>query len=259
MNPLQQLLQRKQDDLLNIFFTAGFPGAHDTIPVILALQAAGVDLVEIGMPYSDPLADGPFIQQANEQALRQGMSIPKLLDELYTHRTDIQVPFVLMGYLNPVMQYGTERFLQDAAAAGASGIILPDLPLPVFEREFKPLMQALNLCPVFLITPQTSEERIRQMDAMGDGFLYAVSSSATTGGQAAWEDSRVYFERLRSMQLKLPVLIGFGIRTAEDYQRACDEAQGAIIGTAFLQAIQHSQAVAEAATDFVQQVRPVYG
>lgn len=256
MNALQQLVAHKPSGLLNIFFTAGFPHVDDTIPILLSLQEAGVDIVEIGMPYSDPLADGPFIQQANEQALRQGMSIAKLLADLRTHRDQIKVPFVLMGYLNPVMQYGTARFLRDAAEAGASGIILPDLPLPVFEREFKSQMEELQLCPVFLITPQTSEDRIRQMDQLGKGFLYAVSSSATTGGQAAWADSLPYFARLRNMQLQLPVLIGFGIRTQADYARACAEANGAIIGTAFLQAIQHSDSVASAARDFVQQIRP---
>lgn len=259
MNALQALTQRKPQGLLNIFFTAGFPQAHDTIPVLLALQEAGVDIVEIGMPYSDPLADGPFIQQANEQALRQGMSIARLLEELRANRDRIQVPFVLMGYLNPVMQYGTERFLRDAAAAGASGIILPDLPMHEYERAFQVIMKELELCPIFLITPQTSEERIRQMDALGEGFLYAVSSSATTGGKAAWSDSLPYFERLRAMQLRLPVLIGFGIRTQHDYVRACAEANGAIIGTAFLQAIQYSDAVPEAATHFVQQIRPTLG
>ena len=234
MSRIQSLLERKKKEVLNVYFTAGFPALGDTIPVMKALQVAGADMIELGMPYSDPLADGPVIQSSSTRALENGMSIRTLFEQLKDFRKDIHLPVLLMGYMNPILQYGFEKFCTDAASAGIDGLILPDLPMFEFEREFGEIIKKYKLDFVFLVTPETSDERIKRLDELSSGFLYAVSSSSTTGKNAALPDQEPYFRRLQSMKLKNPVLIGFGIKDKSSFTTACSFAQGAIIGTAYI-------------------------
>jgi tryptophan synthase alpha chain len=234
MSRIQSLLERKKKGVLNVYFTAGFPALGDTIPVMTALQEAGADMIELGMPYSDPLADGPVIQSSSARALENGMSIKTLFEQLKDFRKDIHLPVLLMGYMNPILQYGFEKFCADAANAGIDGLILPDLPIFEFEREFGEFIKKYKLDFVFLVTPETSDERIIRLDELSSGFLYAVSSSSTTGKNAALLDQEPYFRRLQSMKLKNPVLIGFGIKDKSSFSSACSFAQGAIIGTAYI-------------------------
>src|ERR1700754_4594779 len=212
MNRLQDLFARKNNNVLNVYCTAGYPQLDSTVPVMKALQDSGVDLIELGMPYSDPLADGPVIQASSTQALANGMTIAKLFDQLRGFRKTIYTPVILMGYMNPVLQYGFERFCQHAADMPVDGLILPDLPEYEFETEYGPIMQRYGLNFIFLVTPETSEERIRKLDSLSTGFLYAVSSSSTTGKDKDMNGQQAYFERLQRMGLRNPVLIGFGIR-----------------------------------------------
>jgi tryptophan synthase alpha chain len=229
------------------------------VPLIEALSAAGADLIEIGMPFSDPLADGPVIQQSSTAALKNGMSLPVLFEQLKTVRQTVpDTPILLMGYLNPVMQFGVEKFCQQAAAVGADGIILPDLPLDDYVAEYQEIFQRHGLRPVFLITPQTAPERIRRIDELTDSFLYLVSGPGITGGantQAAGVQD-AYFERIEAMQLRNPRLIGFGIADKSSFQNACHHAEGAIIGSALIRALgeaEHDDAPA-AATAFVSSI-----
>lgn len=222
--------------VLNVYFTAGYPALHDTIPTLLALQAAGVDIIEIGVPFSDPLADGPIIQASNQIALDNGMTLHLLLKQLKQARAQIKVPILLMGYFNPLYQYGMERFCTDAQAAGVDGVIVPDLPANLFETEYRPLFARHALVNIFLITPQTSEARVRYMDALSDGFLYMVSAPGVTGSLAqGGSEQEAYFERITAMGLRNPRLIGFGIADAPGFARACRYADGAIVGSAFVQ------------------------
>ncbi len=258
MNRIQQAFESKKN-LLNIYFTAGYPRLHDTVPLVQALSAAGADLIEIGMPFSDPLADGPVIQQSSTAALQNGMSLPVLFEQLKDIRATVpETPILLMGYLNPVMQFGVENFCRQAAAVGADGIILPDLPLDDYVAEYQDIFRRHNLRPVFLITPQTAPERIRRIDELTDSFLYLVSGPGITGGtnnQAAGVQD-AYFERIEAMQLRNPRLIGFGIADKASFQKACRHAEGAIIGSALIRALgeaEHDDAPA-AATAFVSSI-----
>ena len=237
MSRIQELFQRKKNNILNVYCTAGFPVLNSTLPVMMALQQAGADMIELGMPYSDPLADGPVIQSSSAVALANGMTIARLFQQLKNFRKEIQLPVLLMGYMNPVLQYGFEKFCQDAAAAGVDGLILPDLPIFEFEKEYGPLIRKYQLDFVFLVTPETAATRIQKLDALSTGFLYAVSSSSTTGGNKELSDQAAYFKRLRSMNLRNPVLIGFGIKDKESFSKACSYANGAIIGTAYIKAL----------------------
>jgi len=212
-----------------------------TLPVMQALQQSGADMIELGMPYSDPLADGPVIQESNTVALTNGMTLVTLFQQLKNFRNCIQVPVSLMGYMNPVLQYGFENFCRDAAAAGVDGLILPDLPMYEFEKEYGPLIRKYKLDFIFLVTPETSAERIQKLDALSTGFLYAVSSSSTTGGNKDLSDQAEYFNRLKSMNLRNPVLIGFGIKDKEGFSKACAYADGAIIATAFIKALEDAR------------------
>ena len=246
-------------NLLNTYFTAGYPRLHDTIPLAKALVDAGADILEIGMPFSDPLADGPVIQGSSTVALANGMNLPVLFEQLKSLRAAVaDTPVLLMGYLNPVMQFGAEAFLQQAAAVGVDGLILPDLPLDEYEETYHPLFQKYGLKAVFLITPQTSEERIRRLDALSEAFLYLVSGPGTTGGTTL-PDAEVqqrYFERIAAMNLKNPRLIGFGIANKAGFDRACAHADGAIIGSALIQALQGVDDAPAAAGRFVQGIKP---
>ncbi|HVY73696.1 MAG TPA: tryptophan synthase subunit alpha [Puia sp.] len=238
MSRIQQLFQQKKQDILNVYCTAGFPALGSTLSVMQALQSAGADMIELGMPYSDPLADGPVIQASSTRALANGMTLETLFRQLKDFRQQVRLPVLLMGYMNPVLQYGFERFCRDAVSVGVDGLILPDLPMFEYETEYGPIIQKHGLDFVFLVTPETSTERIRKLDALSTGFLYAVSSSSTTGKNKELSDQAEYFARLKSMKLKNPVLIGFGIRDKASFSKACSYANGAIIGTAFIKALE---------------------
>ncbi|MBK8653294.1 MAG: tryptophan synthase subunit alpha [Haliscomenobacter sp.] len=256
-NRIQDLFQRKSGGILNIYFTAGHPDPKDFPATLSALEAAGVDFIEIGMPYSDPLADGPTIQESGAVALRKGTTLPWLFDQIKAIRAQIHTPLILMGYFNQVMQYGEARFFEKCQEAGVDGLILPDLPLLEYEKHYKDLVEQAGLAISFLITPQTPEERIRKIDELTRGFIYMVSDSSITGAKAGISDKQIaYFERINGMGLRNPRLIGFGISTREGYDTACRYAQGAIIGSAFIKALEQGGEVKQATSEFIGQIRP---
>lgn len=238
MNRIDQLFAQKKKNILNIYFTAGFPQLHDTEKIILALDKTGVDIIEIGMPYSDPMADGPTIQESGSRALKNGMTLDVLFDQLATTRQKTQVPLLFMGYLNQMMQYGVDRFLNACQEVGVDGLIIPDLPIDIYEEELKEKMEASGLHVIFLITPQTSEARIRKIDALAKGFIYMVSNASITGAKSGISDTQItYFQRVKDMRLKNPTLIGFGISDHQTFGTACAYAHGAIVGSAFIKSI----------------------
>jgi tryptophan synthase alpha chain len=254
-NRLAALLAQKAN-LLNIYFTAGFPQLADTVTILESLAQAGADVIEIGMPYSDPLADGPTIQQSSQRAIDNGMTLRLLFEQLRGIRARVQTPLILMGYLNPVLQFGIEAFCQAAAEVGVDGLILPDLPLAEYEAEYRPVFKRYGLSNIFLVTPQTSEARIRRIDALSDSFIYLVSSASTTGAKAGLSDDQLaYFERIRAMQLRTPQLIGFGIADRASFERACAHARGAIIGSAFIKLLAASQNLPADIGRFVREVK----
>jgi tryptophan synthase alpha chain len=259
MNRLTTLFQQKTADVLNVYFTAGFPQLNDTVPILRALQDSGADLVEIGMPYSDPVADGETIQRSNQQALENGMTVAKLFEQLHGIREQgITVPILLMGYLNPVVQFGIEKFCQQCQAVGVDGIILPDLPLTVYEREYQPLFAQYGLKVVFLVTPQTSAARVRQLDALADGFIYLVAAAGTTGAQTDMNaDVDAYLSRTKALDLRNPTLVGFGISDAASFAAASRHTTGAIIGSAFIRLLQQAPAQGRDAAirEFVHSIR----
>lgn len=255
-NRLKTLFEQKPQGLLSVYFTAGYPNLEDTVPIILELDKNGVDLIEIGMPFSDPLADGPTIQQSSDIALKNGMTIPKLFEQLQDIRKHTQIPLVLMGYLNPVMQYGIERFCQKIREIGIDGVILPDLPLSDYVREYKQLFEENNLSKIFLVTPQTPEKRIREIDSHTNGFVYMVSSSSTTGntnGKAVANTE--YFQRVGQMGLRNPGIIGFGIHDRDTFTQACNHARGAIIGSAFIKALAKEGSLQQNIATFIQSIK----
>lgn len=238
MSRIAALFKRKNRKVLNIYCTAGYPQPDSTLRVIRSLEENGADLVELGMPYSDPLADGPVIQHSSTIALANGMTIKRLFEQLKGLRAQTDIPVILMGYMNPVLQYGFEKFCADAAAVGVDGLILPDLPEYEYETEYGAIIKKHGLDFIFLVTPETSEERVRKLDQLSSGFLYAVSSSSTTGSNNNKGDMNTYLQRLAGMNLDNPVLVGFGIRDRESFDEACRHANGAIIGSAFVKALQ---------------------
>ncbi|KAA5544799.1 tryptophan synthase subunit alpha [Adhaeribacter rhizoryzae] len=255
-NRLVTLFREKRENLLNVYFTAGFPELESTGVVLKTLEAAGADIVEIGMPYSDPLADGPTIQASNTEALRNGMSIRKLFSQLAEVRAQVSLPIILMGYLNPVLQFGIEQFCQEAARVGVDGLILPDMPLHEYEEEYLPLFQKYNLSLIFLVTPQTAEERIRKIDDLTNSFIYLVSSASTTGIKVGGDSKQLqYFQRIQNLNLKNPKLIGFGISDRSSFQLACKYAEGAIIGSAFIKVIQEKENLEQNIRQFIQEVK----
>ncbi len=256
MSRLFDLLKRKPQGILNIYFTAGYPGLEDTVPIIKALSDADVDMVEIGMPYSDPLADGPTIQASSQVALKNGMSLDLLFNQVADARKFTSMPFILMGYFNQVMQYGEEKFLSRAKESGVDALILPDLPVEEYELHYRSMFEKYGMDITFLITPQTPEARIRHIDQVSNSFIYMVSSNAITGAKAGIEDyQEAYFRRISAMGLKNPRLIGFGISNKATFDQACRFAQGAIIGSAFINALQGSQDLAATVGQFIRQVR----
>jgi len=257
MNRLDLLFQQKKQAVLSVYFTAGFPGLNDTVEILQELELAGVDLVEIGIPFSDPLADGPVIQQSSTLALENGMSLSVLFEQLKNVREKINIPLVLMGYLNPVMQFGFDKFCQKAAECGIDGVILPDLPPEIFETQYKTIFDAHHLHPIMLITPRTSPERARYIDSLSRGFVYAVSSSATTGKiESDTLKQQEYFETIPQLKLKNPVLIGFGISNREKFNHACLYASGAVVGTAFIRKLAEKEGgLKEKISAFVRTIR----
>jgi len=255
MRRIEKLFKERKSNILNVYCTAGYPQLNSTIEVIKTLQKNGVDIIELGMPYSDPLADGPVIQHSSSIALANGMTIKKLFEQLKDLRKEIAVPVVLMGYMNPILQYGFEKFCADAAAVGIDGLILPDLPEHEFETEYGGIIKKDGLDFIFLVTPETSEGRIRKLDELSTGFLYAVSSSSTTGSDKNMSDVRSYLQKLKSMNLKNPVLVGFGIRDRATFETACANANGAIIGTAYIKALAEPGNVADITRKFLESVK----
>jgi tryptophan synthase alpha chain len=254
MNRLQKLFERKNKNILNVYCTAGYPQLQSTLGIMKALEESGADIIELGIPYSDPLADGPVIQNSSSIALANGMTIETLFSQLHDFRKQVHIPVILMGYMNPVLQYGFEKFCQHAAALPIDGLILPDLPEYEFETVYGPIIQRYGLDFIFLVTPETSAARIKKLDALSTGFLYAVSSSSTTGGDTNMTDVNAYLQRLQTYQLKNPVLVGFGIRDKTSFEAACRHANGAIIGTAFIRALENTADPAMAAADFVKNI-----
>lgn len=254
MSRIQQLFNKKNNGVLNIYCTAGYPRLDATLEVMQSLQAHGADIIELGMPYSDPLADGPVIQQSSSIALANGMTIRRLFDQLEGFRRMIQVPVVLMGYMNPVLQYGFEAFCSDAAKAGIDGLILPDLPEYEFETEYGPVIKKYGLDFIFLVTPETSPERLQKLDSLSSGFLYAVSSSSTTGSNKDAPDLAGYLQKLRDARLKNPVLVGFGIKDKEGFRAVCKLAAGGIIGSAYIKALENKADVNAATKLFLSSI-----
>jgi tryptophan synthase alpha chain len=254
MSRIQELFAKKQNKVLNVYCTAGYPQLSSTVPVMKTLQDNGADLVELGMPYSDPLADGPVIQASGSKALENGMTIAVLFEQLKNFRSEINIPVILMGYMNPVLQYGFEKFCADASELGIDGLILPDLPEFEFETEYGVIIKKYGLDFIFLVTPETSEERVRKLDSLSSGFLYAVSSSATTGKDKDFTAVEKYLQRLQSMQLKNPVLVGFGIKDKETFHSACKYANGAIIGTAYIKMLEEAKSIEEGTKTFLNNV-----
>ncbi len=229
--------QKFEEDkkLLSIYFSAGHPNLDDTVPILNALQSSGVDMVEIGLPFSDPLADGPTIQESSTQALKNGMTTETLFNQLEGIRKSIHIPLVLMGYFNPMMQYGIKKFCARCQAIGIDGLIIPDLPVDVYHEQYKPLFDQYGLYNMFLITPQTSEERIRYIDSVSSGFIYMVSSASVTGAKSDFgAEQASYFERIAQLGLNTPTVVGFGISNAATFQAATQYSKGAIIGSAFI-------------------------
>jgi len=256
MNRIEEFFKKKQNKILNVYYTAGFPGLEDTLNVMKALEESGVDMIELGMPYSDPLADGPVIQHSNTIALQNGMTIKKLFAQLQNFRKHVSFPVLLMGYMNPILQYGFEKFCADASAVGIDGLILPDLPEYEFENEYGAIIKKYGLDFVFLVTPETSDERVKRLDKLSGGFLYAVSSSSTTGKDKNMNDVAIYLQKLKNLELKNPVLVGFGIKDKQTFQAACDNANGALIGTAFIKALESDANVERATKNFLNEIIP---
>lgn len=256
MNRIDQLFQQKKENILSVYFTAGYPQLDDTIRVMQALEKEGVEMLEIGVPFSDPMADGPVIQASGTQALLYGMSVKTLFSQLEDVRTTVTIPLILMGYLNPILQFGFEAYCQRAASCGIDGLIIPDLPFAEYLENYKPIADRHGLHMIMLITPETSEERIRLIDDQTSGFIYMVSSASVTGARKSFgEQNLSYFKRVNAMGLKNPRLIGFGISNRETFEAACEAAAGAIIGSRFISLLESESSVEAAAKKLREAIR----
>ncbi len=255
INRLDVLFQNKKEKVLNIYFTAGYPKLNDTFSILSALQNAGADIVEIGIPFSDPVADGETIQKANTAALNNGMNVALLFEQLRHIRESIHIPIILMGDINPIIQFGVEKFCQQCEQVGIDGLILPNLPMDEYLLDFKDIFQRHGLYNIFLITPQTSNERILRIDQNSNGFIYMVSSSSTTGSTSGITPEMLsYFKKVNDLNLKNPRLIGFGIKDAATFNSASEFANGAIVGSAFIRILENSQHLEQDITAFVKEV-----
>ena len=253
MNRINKVLKEKKD-ILSIYFTAGYPNIDDTIEIIKQLDRSKVDMIEIGLPFSDPLADGPTIQESSTKALKNGMNTSKLFEQLKNIRTITDIPIIIMGYFNPILQYGVENFCEDCKKNGVDGLIIPDLPMDVYLKQYQEIFKKQNLLNMFLITPQTSNERIRLIDKISNGFIYMVSSSSITGSEKSYgEEQKIYFKRINDLKLKSSLLIGFGISDNNNFKEAINHSQGAIIGSAFIKYI--AQNGVYKILDFINKIR----
>lgn len=256
MNRINNLFATKKNGILSVYFTAGYPHRDDTTTILHALQDKGVDLVEVGIPFSDPMADGPVIQEAATEALRNGMSLRLLFEQLREMRPALHIPVILMGYLNPIMQYGFEDFCRSCAAAGVDGAIIPDLPYADYLSDYKPIADRYGLRIIMLITPETSDERIRLIDAHTSGFIYMVSSAATTGAQQSFDEQKqAYFRRINALGLQNPRLVGFGISNRATFEAALAHSSGAIIGSKFVQLLKSEPTPAAAIDKLLEALR----
>ena len=254
MSRLQALFNKQSTRVLNVYCTAGFPQLNSTLQVMASLQANGANIIELGMPYSDPLADGEVIQSSGNVAIANGMTIDTLFTQLKSMRETIHIPVVLMGYMNPILQYGFEAFCKKAKEVGVDGLILPDLPLYEFEHMHGKTIQENELDFVFLVTPETPEERLKKLDSLSTGFLYAVSSSATTGKDKDFSQVALYLQKLQAMQLKNPVLVGFGIKDKTTFDAVAAYSNGAIIGSAYINALSKGKDIEETTAHFLKSV-----
>ena len=255
MNRINKLFEEKKDNILSIYFTAGYPNLNDTTEIIKTLDECGVDLIEIGMPFSDPIADGPVIQDSSNVAIDNGMNLNLLFEQLEDIRMITDIPIVLMGYVNPVYQFGYDNFIKNILKCDLDGLILPDLPLEDYKNNFKSVFDKENLSFIFLITPNTSEDRIKKIDDNSNGFVYMVSSSSTTGKKSSFDNKQIdYFQKIRSLSLKNPTVIGFGISDKESFTQACKYSNGAIIGSKFIQSLSKSN-IKESIRSFVYSIR----
>lgn len=249
-NRITQLFENKNKNILSIYFTAGFPHLNDTCEIIRELESNGVDLIEIGIPFSDPMADGPTIQESGTIALRNGMTLSLLFDQLKDIRKNTAIPFIMMGYLNPIMQYGFEDFCRKCKEIGIDGAIIPDLPFKDYMEEYKPIAEKYGIKIIMLITPETSVERVRLIDEHTDGFIYMVSSAATTGAQKSFDEQKqAYFKKINGLNLRNPLLIGFGISNKATLVAAQENSNGAIIGSKFISLLKDSADVKTAVTN----------
>ena len=239
---------------LNIYFTAGIPQLKDTTEILKLIQHSGADYIEIGMPYSDPVADGSVIQKAHEIALKNGMTIAELFGQLKTVKSEMNISIILMGYINPVLSFGFDEFCKECKESGVSGLIIPDLPPVEFEKNYRTILENYNLNFIFLVTPETSDERIKYLDSLSSGFLYAVSSSSTTGNEAKEINNEEYLNRLANLGLKNPVMIGFGIKNKSDFDKVTEKADGGIIGTAFVNILLNNEDWAKKGENFIRSI-----
>ena len=255
MNRIDKLFDKEKNGVLSVYFTAGFPNLDDTVPVIQSLEKSGVKLIEIGIPFSDPMADGPVIQSSGSKALKNGMSLKILFNQLSSVRDSVQIPLVLMGYLNPIMQFGFENFCAEAKRCGIDGVIIPDLPFEDYLENYKSIAEAHNLYMIMLITPETSEERIRLIDQHTGGFIYMVSTASVTGAKSSFGDENLaYFRRVNAMKLKNPRMIGFGISNKATFDAACNNASGAIIGSKFVLLLDSKKTIDEAVRGLIEAI-----
>ena len=255
-NRIIELFQKKKKEVLTIYFTAGFPKLEDTTRILKALEKAGVDMIEIGIPYSDPLADGPIIQESGSKALENGMTVKLLFEQLKDIRKEVSLPILFMGYFNPMLQYGIEEFCQKSKEIGIDGLIIPDLPFYQYNTFYKKTFEENNLSNVFLVTPQTGNERLKVIDEASNGFIYVVSTNSTTGNNSKKiEDNQAYFERIQQANLKNPTLIGFNIKDSASFLNASTYSNGAIIGSAFIKAIENSTDLEGDIEKFVKNIK----
>lgn len=252
MNRIQRTFDQKKKNILSIYFTAGQCGLNTTVDIIKELENNNVDMIEIGIPFSDPVADGPIIQKSSEKAINNGMTLIQLFKELEHLRKDVSIPVLLMGYLNPIIQYGIEEFCKKCNEVGVDGVIVPDLPLDIYINQYKETFEKYNITNTLLITPQTSDERIKLIDEVSNGFIYVVSSNGTTGDKKAIQNNH-YFQRIKELKLNSSTLIGFGIKDQKTFLNACKYADGAIIGSSFVNHLEKSNN-SESIKDFVNEI-----